>query len=275
VIPRVIPRLIPGEENSAAEAAAVTRSVARRPLEQLLHALNQPLTGLQCSMEVALASPRTPEQYVRGLREGLELTERMRALVEAIREVVEAGEEKKDNREKTDHRERKEEKETIELEVLLREVAAELAPVAEAKSVRITLESTAASLSPYRHPHPHLRLHLHLLSVMGERRRLEGLAFRFLESVVSLAARGSPLRIETGGEPARAWVRIRWCAGRPRAEFSRPELGLLVAQAGWERLGAQWMRERIESLETVTVRLTACADPDCSQPDYYEAGEAK
>ena len=61
---------------------------ARGPLAQLLHALNQPLTGLQCSMEVALASPRTVEQYAQGLREGLELTERMRALVEAIREVA-------------------------------------------------------------------------------------------------------------------------------------------------------------------------------------------
>jgi hypothetical protein len=31
----------------------------RSPLVQLLLALNQPLTGLQCSMEVALASGRS------------------------------------------------------------------------------------------------------------------------------------------------------------------------------------------------------------------------
>jgi hypothetical protein len=43
-------------------------------MEQLLHGLNQPLTGLQCSMEVALAAPRTVEYYTQRLREGLELT---------------------------------------------------------------------------------------------------------------------------------------------------------------------------------------------------------
>ena len=72
---------------SLSQRAARSHAGAAR-LAQLLHALNQPLTGLQCSMEVALAGPRTLEQYVQGLREGLVLTERMRALVEAIREVA-------------------------------------------------------------------------------------------------------------------------------------------------------------------------------------------
>jgi signal transduction histidine kinase len=238
VIERLIRRLIPGEEKSPREAASVALSRVRRPLEQLLHGLNQPLTGLQCSMEVALASVRTPEQYVQGLREGLELTERMRALVGAIREVVEAGEESEEEKEK------REGQETIELQALLREAADGLGPVAEEKSVRITLENAAPRLYPYP------------LSVRGERRRLGAVAFRFLESVLSLAARGSAVRIETGGEAAETWIRIRWHAGRPRAEFSRPELGLLVVQAGWERVGAEWVRERMENRETVTVRLT-------------------
>jgi signal transduction histidine kinase len=224
VIERLIRRLIPREEKSPREAASVALSRVRRPLEQLLHGLNQPLTGL-----------RTPEQYVQGLREGLELTERMRALVGAIREVVEAGEEAEEKQET-------ERQETIELQSLLREAADGLGPVAEEKSVRITLESAAP------HPYP--------LSVRGERRRLGAVAFRFLESVLSLAARGSAVRVETGGEAGEAWIRIRWHAGRPRAEFSRPELGLLVAQAGWERVGAEWVRERMENRETVTVRLT-------------------
>jgi hypothetical protein len=48
---------------------------------------------------------------------------------------------------------------------------------------------------------------------------------------------------------------MRWQAAQPQSEFCRPELGLLVAQAGWERVGARWQRERTENLETVTVRL--------------------
>jgi hypothetical protein len=251
----VIPRLIPGDENSPLKVAAAAPSAARRPLEHLLHALNQPLTGLQCSMEVALAGSRTTEQYVRGLREGLELTERMRALVGAMQEVVDAAEKRGEGK--------KEDRGAIELKALLQETADDLGPVAEAKSVRITVESLAASPSSFfssSSPPPYRLL------VTGGRRRLTAVAFRFLESVVSLAARGSAVRIETGG----GWVRIRWYAGGSRAEFSRPELGMLVAQAGWERLGGEWVRERIESLETVTVRLTGCAQQDCAQPDCAE-----
>jgi signal transduction histidine kinase len=200
-------------------------TMARSPLAQLLHALNQPLTGLQCSMEVALASPRTPEQYVHGLREGLELTERMRLLVEAIREVVDAGEEVGKD-EKPD---------AAELQVLLREVAGDLEPVAEGKGVRIALDPFAGSLSP---------------QTMG-RQKLTSTIFRMLDSVLSLAVRGTELRIETG----ELWFRVRWHGGRAGSAFSRPELGLLVAQAGWERYGAVWERERMEECEKVTVRL--------------------
>jgi len=93
------------------------------------------------------------------------------------------------------------------------------------------------------------------------RRGLSGLLFRLLESAVSLADRGSVLRIETGGPgevSAEAWIQIRWYV-RSGAEFSRSELGLLVAQAGWEHAGVKWERLRTENLETVTIRLPGIA----------------
>jgi hypothetical protein len=214
------------------KAAGLPVTGPRRPLDQLLHALNQPLTGLQCSMEVALASPRTPEQYVQRLREGLKLTERMRALVEAIREVVEGD--------------KSEKRGTIELKALLREVVEDLGPVAEGKSVCLTLECSAPSS----------------LVARPGRGRLDSAVFRLLESALSLAARGSALRIETGGVPAAPWIRICWHAAGPRSDFSRSELGLLAAQAGWERAGAEWARERVENLETVTIRLPGAAAGD-------------
>jgi signal transduction histidine kinase len=217
----------PSEPHPAAEKARpLAKTEARSPLAQLLHALNQPLTGLQCSMEVALAGPRTPEQYVRGLREGLELTERMRVLVGAIREVADVEGEKN------------EEQETTELKTLLREVLDDLAPVAEGKGVRIALDGSAASWV-----------------VRAARRRLATVVFRLLESALSLADPGSTMRIEMDGAPDEVWMRIRWHGARPPWAFSRPELGLLVAQAGLERGGAEWERERTENLETVTVRL--------------------
>jgi signal transduction histidine kinase len=203
----------------------------RRPLAQLLHALTQPLTGLQCALEVALAAPRSPEQYIQGLYEGLKLTGRMRGLVEAIREVVDGEEEKAG------------EPETAEFQTVLREALDELWPVAEVNGIRITLDCSS-DLS---------------WLVRAGRQRLSSLVFRTLESALSLAERGSGLRIEMGtGADAGAegaWIRVCWQAGSRSAEFSRPELGLLVAQAGWERVDAEWERERTGNLETVTVRL--------------------
>jgi signal transduction histidine kinase len=229
----MIPAQTASVTRSPRNAASLAMAEARSPLAQLLHALNQPLTGLQCSMEVALAGARTPEQYVRGLRQGLELTERMRALVEAIREVADVEEEEDES----------EDAGTTELNTVLREVADDLGPVAEVKSVCITLDCAAPSLL-----------------VRARRQRLAIVVFRFVESALSLAARGSALRIETGGAPAESWIRIHWHAGGPRAEFSRAELGLLVAQAGWEQAGAEWNRERNENLETVTIRLATCSN---------------
>jgi hypothetical protein len=217
------------EAQLARNTASPAKPGMRSPLVQLLHALNQPLTGLQCSMEVALASPRTLEQYAQGLRAGLELTARMRALVEAIREVADGEEDSA------------EEPETANLKIVLREVVNDLGPVAEANGTCITLDCSADRS----------------LWVRVGRRRLSSLVFRTLESAQSLTERGSGLRIEMGGGSAgdSAWIRICWQGGPRPAECSRAELGLLVAQAGWERGDAKWERERTGDTETVTVSL--------------------
>jgi len=242
--------------SSAAHPAALAsfeKIEARRPLAQLLHALNQPLTGLQCSMEVALASPRTIEQYVQGLREGLELTERMRALVEAIREVadvdfiapIDANSARDPKAEKTD------------LRSLLEEIAGDLAPVAESKGVRLTLDVFSTSC----------------LMVKAKRAQLAALIFRLIESALSLAEWGTILRIEVDRKlnqaPSPVRIRIEWRAKEKisRSAFSRSELGLLVVQAGLERAGAEWRRERSanedatnEDLETVTIHLASVSE---------------
>ncbi len=196
-------------------------------LAQLLHALNQPLTGLQCSMEVALASPRTAEQYAGTLREGLELTERMRTLVEAIREVTDMDGETIERRE------------AIEWKTFLREVVDDLLPVAEVRNIRLTLDCSAASS----------------LGLTAVRSRMAVAAFRLLESALSLALERSAVRTVADASPAEVWMRVQWAGTEPCGTFSRPELGLLVAQAGWQQVGAHWERERKDTLETVTIRL--------------------
>jgi hypothetical protein len=199
----------------------------RSPLAHLLHALNQPLTGLQCSLELAVTGPRPIEQYVRALREGLELTGRMRILVEAIREVADAP--------PSDW----EELQPLLLDQLLRSTATDLLPVAEARGVRLVLGRLAA------------------LPLRADRRSLEALLFRFLESALSLTREGSDLRIAATEERGHAHLVVSWTQGSPpeHSPFSRPEVGLLIARAGWERAGAEWIHTRTELSETCSVRL--------------------
>ena len=206
---------------------------SRSPLAHLLHALNQPLTGLQCSLELAVAGPRSTEPYIRTLHEGLELTGRMRILVEAIRELADLAPssplpESQD-----------EDTEPLRFDELVRATAADLLPVAATKSVHVSMVSTTPLL------------------VRGDRRNLAALMFRFLESALSLAREGSELRITASPALEHALVVVSWTPGLlpEHSPFSRQELGLLIAQAGWERAGAEWLHKKTETAETCTVRF--------------------
>jgi len=234
----------------------------RSPLAHLLHALNQPLTGLQCSLELAVAGPRPIEHYVRALREGLELTGRMRILVEAIREVADAPPSAP------------EKFEAVPLDELVRNTAADLLPVAEAKGVRLLLGDAVPPNAFLRNilpgnlllqspvPEGLLPDHQTALSVRADRRALAALLFRFLESVLSLTRDGTDLQIAATAERGQAnlgygTLVVSWNPSPPpeHSPFSRPEVGLLIARAGWERAGAEWIHTRTESAETCTVRL--------------------
>jgi signal transduction histidine kinase len=213
----------------------------RSPLAHLLHALNQPLTGLQCSLELAVAGPRPNEQYVRTLREALELTGRMRILVEAIREVAD------DQPLAQDEFAPRLDELSLDgpsLDEVLRTTVADLLPVAESKGVRLLLVS-------------HGRLPLR-----ADRRTLTTLLFRLLDSVLSLAAEGSDLGIVAGPDREQAALVVSWTPGPPpeHSPFSRPEVGLLIARAGWERAGAEWIHTRTgppeATTEACTVRLS-------------------
>src|SRR5246127_1379128 len=61
-------------------------------LPELLHALNQPLTSLRCSLELTLLQPRDSEEYRNRLRESLRLTEDIVVLSSGIRELLDVEE---------------------------------------------------------------------------------------------------------------------------------------------------------------------------------------
>jgi signal transduction histidine kinase len=200
----------------------------RSVLDQLLHALNQPLTGLQCSMEVALAIPRTAEQYIRTLRDGLELTGRMRALAGAIREVVDEDEHPGQLA-----------LDVFDLTTLLQELLADLAPVAEAKKVALAFDGGKDRGCEVR----------------VNRAGLSSTMFRLLESAISLADPGTVLGIQAGGGKNAARLRVEWRAAQAADVVSLPELGLLIAQARFERIGAQWERDRDGTLDRIIIHL--------------------
>jgi C4-dicarboxylate-specific signal transduction histidine kinase len=216
--------------SSPARESAVTAPLSKgpSPLAHLLHALNQPLTGLQCSLELALTGLRTPEQNLRSLREGLELTGRMRVLVEAIRELVDC--EQEEMAERT----------VVGLGPLLQETVEDLRPLAEAKDTRLLLKGEA------------------VLPVRASRGQLAAVVFRFLDAVLSLAERRSVVRILARAEPANAWLEVSWSECRQAPEhspFSRQELGLMLALAGWKRAGAECTNHREEYRQTLTIRF--------------------
>jgi len=224
----------------APQPANQSLSWERTPLAHLLHALNQPLTGLQCSLELAVAGPRSREQYVHALREGLELTLRMRILVEAIRELADGQAEKP------------EPGETFRLDALLRETADDLRPVAETRKVHLQIAADAP------------------LPVRSGRRQLATLMFRALESSLSMTREGGEFQVIAEPERDHAVLRVSWTEAPPpqHSPFSRSELGLLLAQVGWERAGAEWTRTRTADMQTCTIRLplaspqtaSTCAD---------------
>jgi len=199
----------------------------RTPLAHLLHALNQPLTGLQCSLELALGGPRSAEEYARTMREALDLTGRMRVLVEALREIADSG----------SSRER--EQSSISLNDLLATNVEELLPVAEAMGIRLRTSAAAE------------------LQVRGTSSLLSEVCFRLLDSALSLARPKSDLLIAAAVEQASAVIRVGWSCGQlPEfSPFSRQQLGLVIAQAGWEHAGGVWLQGGGGNEQTCELRM--------------------
>jgi signal transduction histidine kinase len=225
--------------------ALPTEPLKQTALAHLLHALNQPLTGLQCSLELAAAAQRSTEQYVRTLREGLALTARMRILMEALRELTGAH-----------CAPREETISDLHLDALLAECIDELRPVAEDKRVRFQVAIAG------------------LLPIQARRNYLATILLRTLGSAVSLCREASDLPVEAAAEGDHASVRISWTPG-PEPEFSpfsRPELGLVIAQAAWESSGGHWADIRHENRQICALQfpLALCL-PSCKK----QIGDAK
>jgi signal transduction histidine kinase len=208
-------------------------SRARTTLAELLHALNQPLTGLQCSLELAGAVPLQAGQFIRTLNEALDLVSRMRVLVEAIRELADM------------QTAVTEENSIFELEPIVDATIEDLEPVAESRNIRFNLITASA-----------------VWVRASSSGRLSNLLFRFLDSALSLAEAGSEIQIATEMEADQACITIQWRQGEAPefSPFSRQELSLVIAQAGWEQAGGGCRRVREQNNQLCSLRVPLASE---------------
>lgn len=198
-----------------------------RVLAHLLHALNQPLTGLQCSLELASSVPRSNEEHVRTMREAIVLTARMRVLVEALRELVHSSEMAGAISE-------------LLLNAELADCVGQLHPVAAARNVELQVANRD------------------VLPVQADRKRVTAVLLRTIAATLSLCRQSSIIRIDAAAGSDSAQIIISWTPG-PAPEFSpfsRPQLGLLIAQAAWESGGGRWTEPPEDSRHTCTLQLS-------------------
>lgn len=106
--------------------ASLWQPQRRELLAELFHAMNQPLTALACSLELALVAPQTAEQYEEIVREAAERVERVSRLTRCLHQLVQADDRGEQSRE-------------VDVKKVLREVADELTPVAESLHVNLLL----------------------------------------------------------------------------------------------------------------------------------------
>jgi K+-sensing histidine kinase KdpD len=203
----------------------------QNPLSHLLHALNQPLTGLQCSLELVSARLHAAEEYARTLQDALELTARMRVLVEALREMAESEYSEQAQQDR------------VLLNDLLSTQIEDLLPVSESIGVHMRAQIGAE------------------LCVSGNRTLLCNVLFRLLDSVLSLARKGSNLQIVAEREMSNALIRVSSVPGSAPefSPYSRPELGLLIAEVGWEHAGGTWTQFTRETHQICELRLPTMA----------------
>jgi hypothetical protein len=103
----------------------------RRAVSEVFHALSQPITALQCSLELTLRRARSAEELQSGLREGLENSQRLIRVLGWLRKFAEASEPKECT--------------AVDLKKVLKNWEAEILPIAESLGKRIEIECLGAN----------------------------------------------------------------------------------------------------------------------------------
>src|ERR1700741_3237525 len=153
-------------------------------LPELLHALNQPLTSLRCSLEVTLLQPRDSEEYRRRLRESLKLTEDIMVLSRGIRELIDVEQPCSEPR-------------AIALDKVLRSAVRELLPLTDVQGIELSLLCEP------------------LPNVLGDEQQFFMAAMYFLSFLLSFANTGDKVCVQGSAERHDVAVTFEFVKERP------------------------------------------------------------
>jgi two-component system sensor histidine kinase VanS len=196
-------------------AAHGTKLEQESLLPELLHALNQPLTSLRCSLEVTLLQPRDSDEYRRRLRESLKLTEDIAVLASGIRELIDVEQPIAQPR-------------AVSLDKILQFSTRELMPLADAQGVGISVLCTPS------------------LTVLGDEQQLSTAIIYLLSFLLNRSSQGGEVNVQAkrdGEEIALAFELsesvTQGSGSKPPAKpgAARAYLRLLVARRIFEVAG--------------------------------------
>jgi len=185
-------------------------------IDDLFHALSQPLTSLRCCTEVALLEPRTCAEYCEVLEHSLELSEKISDLVAGIRELWDSQGSNRFG-------------EWISLQQCLNDIVGDLAPVAQAEG-KVLLLSSVPSETKVEGPQTG-----RALTVM-------------IQHAMSICAKGETIKVDAQEAAIRIAVSRR--ISDPRSEnetvILRRRLGMAIARRSLESAGCR-CREQLQS----------------------------
>jgi signal transduction histidine kinase len=212
-------------------------------IADLFHAVNQPITALQCSVELSLRRPPSEQQYRDTLQAALQHAEQIARQVAGIRELLQADD-PGDN------------PEVLSLAAFLHELVTDLEPVAESLGVRFSLTEEASC---------HIRIEPH---------RLQQALFYLLEYALGTSGTGSTVALAVGERGKESLVRLdsAWvlpkapdpgnCSPQEKAQILSQRLELGIARGIIETAGGRLDCEQKATSLHIEVGLPL----DCREP---------
>ena len=214
-------------------------------LPELLHALNQPLTSLRCSLELTLLQPRDSEEYRRRLRESLKLTEDITVLTNGIRELLEVEK-------PLLHPQR------VSFDKDLQSAVRELLPLADSEGVTLSLVCA-----------PHL-------VILGDPQQISTAIVYLLGFLLNLAVKGEDITVQASAEGREIGFTLELARRAPDSDpkfhmrgATRAYLRLMVARRIFEVGGGTVFVDRQSDRVTIRIRIPHIA------PHANELGTAR